>query len=202
MPPWKWAIIGVIIFVCLISIGFVTFTVLRKKKQQGLGTLHYNDPTQKPHLPRWARPWTPWKRNRWNTTADYNLDEPEKPVSQDWDNSESMDSYDAVAITPTPSVFPIPPRRSPALWKQNRHFASRAVDHVHIRLSGTFTPTFGNGRHKPKSPAAESITSPANAYSVMSEEDEMRMWQAIRGDTPPWPVQGRGWKFARGTKSP
>lgn len=204
LPAWKWAIIGVIIALCLISFAFVTYTVLRKKRTHGLGVLRYDDPTHKPRRSpwplRWASRWTFW--NRRNTTTDYNLDEPEKPVVQNWNHSNITETYDTVAITPTPSVFPLPPRRSPAPWKQNKHFASRAVDHVNIRLSGTFTPTFGNGHRKPTSPAVDAITSPANAYSVMSEEDEMRMWQAIRGDTPPWPVQGKGWKFARGTRSP
>ncbi|KAJ2963762.1 hypothetical protein NQZ79_g1322 [Umbelopsis isabellina] len=204
LPAWKWAIIGVIIALCLISIAFVTYTVLRKKRLHGLGILRYDDPSHKPRHsrwpPRWASRWALGRRR--NTTADYNLDEPEKPVVQDWNHGNITETCDTVAITPTPSVFPIPPRRSPAPWKQNRRFASKAVDHVHIRLSGTFTPTFGNGHHKPNPPAVDTITSPANAYSVMSEEDEMRMWQAIRGDTPPWPVQGKGWKFARGTRSP
>jgi hypothetical protein len=204
LPPWQWVIVGCILFIFVItSIGI--FLVLRRRRQQNqdLGDLHFDDPAAAKSFYQRQLAW--WRRSREQQANNRDVHEEEKPVPAldevypYWHTNHTTESYDN-SITPTPSTFPIPPRRSPALWKQKGNLASRAIEKVNIRLSGTFTPTFGSGHpRKSKSPITP-VASPSIAYPIVDDDQEMKIWQAVRSETPPWPVQGKGWKFARAAK--
>lgn len=206
LPAWQWAIIGVVLFLCLVTIVGILFVVKTRRQKQDLGELHFDSDQSKP-ISFYQKQLKWWRRHKEDNASNMHMmheHRQEKHVAEDypyWHANNTNESYDT-AITPTPSAFPIPPRRSPALWNQKRNIAAKAINKVNIRLSGTFTPTFGGSshhHHKCKSPISP-VPSPPLVYSVANEEQELKMWQAVRTETPPWPVQGKGWKFARGTK--
>lgn len=200
LPAWQWAIIGVILFICLVTVIGILVVIRNRRSDQDLGELHYDDPAPSSSYQKQLL-W--WRRSgdKENVTA-LSMHEQEKPVVEAypyWHANTTSESYDT-AITLTPSAVPMPPRRSPAPWKHNRNTASMAIDKVNIRLSGTFTPTFGGSNHRKSKSPISPVPSPANVYTVVDEEQELKIWQPVRGETPPWPVQGKGWKFARGNK--
>ncbi|KAI9285609.1 hypothetical protein BC943DRAFT_323720 [Umbelopsis sp. AD052] len=192
LPAWQWAIVGCILFIFVItSIGI--FLVLRRRRQlQNLGDLHFDDPAAAKSF--YQRQLAGWKRSREQQVNNVHQDEKPVPALDEvypyWHTNHTTESYDN-SITPTPSAFPIPPEGN---------LASRAIEKVNIRLSGTFTPTFGGSHHRKSKSPITPIPSPTIAYPIVDDDQEMKIWQAVRSETPPWPVQGKGWKFARAAK--
>jgi hypothetical protein len=206
LPAWQWAIIGCILFICVVTaigILYVLRCRRRRHKNPNLGELHFDHPTAATSFYQRQLAW--WKRSRGRQANNMDMHEVEKQVPSAEDaypylhTNHTTESYDT-SMTPTPSAFPIPPRRSPAQWKQKGNLASRAIEKVNVRLSGTFTPTFGvSSPRKSKSPITP-VSSPSATYPIVDDDQEMKIWQAVRIETPPWPVQGKGWKFARAAK--